>query len=123
MKHDPKAMKAKATRMLKAGSISEKEHKRLHAKADAELVRMKVQPQPETDAAEDDTAGGGATKPAKDAKIKNGIDKLSATGGKEASLSGDDSPEADNPSGKFRKRGSDVVNRGQPTNTDEYRDL
>lgn len=120
MQHDPKAMKAKATKMLKAGSISEKEHKRLHAKADAELARIKAQPKSE--AAEDDTAGGGVTKPAKDAKIKNGIGKLSATGGKEAPMDGDDSPEADNPSGKYRKRGSDIVNRGQVLD-EEYRDL
>lgn len=41
MKNDPKAMKAKADRMLKLGALSDKEHKKLHAKADAELARMK----------------------------------------------------------------------------------
>lgn len=38
-KHEPKTMKAKADLMLKRGSISEKQHKKLHAKADVEIAK------------------------------------------------------------------------------------
>lgn len=41
MKHEPKTMKAKADLMLKRGSISEAQHKKLHAKADGELAKGK----------------------------------------------------------------------------------
>lgn len=41
MKHEPKTMKAKADLMLKRGSLSEKEHKKLHAKADVEIAKAK----------------------------------------------------------------------------------
>jgi hypothetical protein len=41
-KHEPKTMKAKADLMLKRGSVSEKEHKKLHAKADVEIAKAKA---------------------------------------------------------------------------------
>lgn len=40
-KHEPKTMKAKADLMLKRGSISEAQHKKLHAKADVEIAKAK----------------------------------------------------------------------------------
>lgn len=94
MKSEPKTVKAKADLMLKRGSISEKEHKRIHAKADA----------------------------AKSKKAKP--DDLSAEGGDPefGKETGKDTSAADNPSGKYRKRGSDRVMRGQPIDEEE-RDL
>lgn len=40
-KHEPKTMKKKADLMLKRGSISEKQHGKLHAKADVEIGKAK----------------------------------------------------------------------------------
>jgi hypothetical protein len=123
VKHDPKLMKSKADKMLKSGAISEKEHKSLHKKADGELARMKF-----AKASEDDTAGDGAAEPTKDGKIKGGIDKLSATSKDDkgevatAKMVGDDTASNDDPAGKFRKRGSDKVTRGQPIDAEEKDD-
>lgn len=59
MKHEPATMKKKADLMLKRGSLSEKEHKKLHAKADVEIAKAK--PAPKADGADD------APEPAADA--------------------------------------------------------
>lgn len=49
-KHEPKTMKAKADLMAKRGSISEKQHAKLHAKADVEISKAgkgaKIAPPP-----------------------------------------------------------------------------
>lgn len=53
MKHEPKTMKAKADLMLKRGSISDAQHKKLHAKADVEISKAKqAKPAPQ-DGADD----------------------------------------------------------------------
>lgn len=100
MKHEPKTMKAKADLMLKKGSISEKEHKRLHAKADAELAKPKM----------------GALPPAKK------VDALSAKGdGGDAATdaeTGKDTSKADDPSSGRRKPGKADVERGEPADPD-----
>lgn len=53
MKHEPKTMKAKADLMLKRGSISDAQHKKLHAKADVEIGKAK---QAKAMPSEDDSA-------------------------------------------------------------------
>jgi hypothetical protein len=100
MKHEPKTMKAKADLMLKKGSISETQHKKLHAKADAELKKPKI----------------GALPPAKK------VDALSAKGdGGDAATDkevGKDTPAADDPSLKTRKPGKANLERGAPNDPD-----
>lgn len=100
MKHEPKTMKAKADLMLKKGSISETQHKKLHAKADAEMAKPKM----------------GAIPPAKK------IDALSAKGdGGDAGTdaeTGKDTTKADDPSAKTRKPGKADVMRGEPNDPD-----
>ena len=59
-------MKAKADLMLKKGSISETQHKKLHAKADVEIGKAKQAKQSKPDALSakgGDKADGGADKP------------------------------------------------------------
>lgn len=94
MKHEPETMKKKADLMLKRGTLSEKEHKKLHAKADGEI---------------------GKAKPAK-------VDALSAKGdGGDAATDkevGKDTPAADDPSLKKRKPGPVNVERGEPADPD-----
>jgi hypothetical protein len=80
-------MKAKADSMLKKGLISEKQHaKMLGSKA---VIAQAEKPENEDS------------------------DDLSAKPGKEAKLKGSDTADADDPSGKYRKRGSDTVTRGE----------
>jgi hypothetical protein len=118
VKHDPKLMKAKADKMLKSGALSEKEHKKLTAKADGELARSRF-----AKASEDDAKGDGVSEPAKNGKIAKGDDALSAKDEKSevstAKEVGKDTAQADDPAGKFRKRGSDRVTRGQPIDEEE----
>jgi hypothetical protein len=69
-KHEPKTMKAKADLMLKKGSISEKQHKKLHAKADVEIGKAKAAKLPKPDALSakgGDKADGATDKPEADA--------------------------------------------------------
>jgi hypothetical protein len=100
VKHEPKTMKAKADLMLKKGSISEAQHKKLHAKADGELAKPKM----------------GALPPAKK------VDTLSAKGkGGDAATDieeGSDTSKADDPSFKRRKPGKADVERGEPADPD-----
>ena len=101
MKHEPKTMKAKADLMLKKGSISEAEHKKLHAKADVEIGKSKM----------------GAIPPAKK------VDALSAKGGDKGPAvtdveSGKDTAVDDDPSKKRRKPGPDNLQRGAPNDPD-----
>jgi hypothetical protein len=93
-KHEPKTMKAKADLMLKKGSISEKEHKRLHAKADGEIA--KEQPPVKTPL----SAKGDGGDAASDVET------------------GKDTPAADDPSLKTRKPGKANVMRGEPADPD-----
>jgi len=103
MKHEPKTMKAKADLMLKRGSISEAQHKKLHAKADAELKKPKM----------------GALPPAKK------VDALSAKGAP-VDDGADDAPEpvadATQTPAKRKAATRAPVLRGQPLD-DEERDL
>lgn len=87
-------MKAKADLMLKRGSVSEKEHKKLHAKADVEIAKSKPD--------------------ALSAKGKS--DKDDAATDKEV---GKDTSAADDPSLKRRKPGKADVMRGQPADAEE----
>jgi hypothetical protein len=100
VKHEPKTMKAKADLMLKKGSISETQHKKLHAKADGELAKPKM----------------GALPPAKK------VNALSAKGdGGDAGTdveTGSDTSKADDPSLKTRKPGKANVMRGEPADPD-----
>ena len=111
-KHEPKTMKAKADLMLKKGSISDKEHKKLHAKADVEIAKAKA---------------------GKNAKIAPApkVDDLSAKGSGGVAAT-DKEGESTGPAGKDAdatqtpaKRGAATkkpVLRGQPLDDDE-RDL
>ena len=114
-KHEPKTMKAKADLMAKRGSISEKQHKKLHAKADVEIAKAK------------------AGENAKNAKIAPApkVDDLSAKGSggvaatdKEGESTGKPGKTAD-PTQTPAKRAAATkkpVLRGQPLDEDE-RDL
>jgi hypothetical protein len=97
-KHEPATMKKKADLMLKKGSISDKEHKKLHAKADVEIDK------------------------AKQFKTKPSVDALSAKGKVTDAASdkevGKDTPGADDPSLKRRKPGKADVERGEPDDPD-----
>jgi hypothetical protein len=66
-KHEPKTMKAKADLMLKRGSISESQHKKLHAKADVEIGKGKPSKPDALSAKGGDKADGAADKPEADA--------------------------------------------------------
>jgi hypothetical protein len=102
MKHEPATMKKKADLMLKRGTISEAQHKKLHAKADGEIAKQK--------------AAKKAIPPAKAG------DQLSATGdGGDAATdveTGSDTPTADDPSATTRKPGPAKVTRGEPADPD-----
>lgn len=106
MKHEPKTMKKKADLMLKRGTISDKQHKKLHAKADAELSKMK---------------GG------KNGKIvpDSDADELSATGGTSDDGAGAPPGATADPTQTPTKRAAATkkpVLRGQPLDEEE-RDL
>ncbi len=94
MKHEPATMKKKADLMLKKGSISEKEHKKLHAKADVEMAKVS---KPDALSAKSD---GDADDAATDKEV------------------GKDTPAADDPSLKTRKPGKTNVMRGEPADPD-----
>lgn len=103
MKHEPKTMKAKADLMLKKGSISETQHKKLHAKADSELKKPKM----------------GALPPAKK------VDALSAKGAPVeggADDAADPASDATQTPAKRKAATKAPVMRGQPLDEDE-RDL
>lgn len=96
-------MKAKADLMLKKGSISETQHKKLHAKADAELKKPKM----------------GALPPAKK------VDALSAKGAPiedGADDAADPASDATQTPAKRKAATKAPVMRGQPLD-DEERDL
>jgi hypothetical protein len=86
-------MKKKADLMLKRGSISEAQHKKLHAKADVEIAKAKAlkkaKPAPSGDVMDDDDVETGA-----------------------------DTPTADDPSAKTRKPGPAKVTVGEPADPD-----
>lgn len=76
-KHEPKTMKAKADLMLKKGSISEKQHKKLHAKADVEIGKMPKGTPSEAEVSKQDPPEGDAdateTKKKRKAAIKDDV--------------------------------------------------
>ena len=96
-------MKAKADAMLKKGLISEKQHSKMLgmnsvAKGkDSSQATGKIAPV--KDAAADDL----------DPKSGNTVPKMK----------GADTASKDNPAGKFRKRGSDTVTRGESIDKDD----
>lgn len=98
-KHEPKTMKAKADLMLKRGSVSEKEHKKLHAKADVEIAKAKTVKQSKPDALSAKSSGD-----ADDAATDKEVGK--------------DTTAADDPSLKRRKPGKANVMRGEPADAD-----
>lgn len=89
MKHEPKTMKKKADLMLKRGTISEAQHKKLHAKADVEIAKAKPL-----------SAKGDGGDAATDIEV------------------GKDTPAADDPSKNRRKPGADNLERGEPADPD-----
>lgn len=97
MKHEPATMKKKADLMLKRGTISEKQHKKLHAKADGELSKSK----------------DGAIPPPK--KVVDAISPAGKGGDAASDIEeGKDTAAADDPSKKLRKPGKADVERGEP---------
>lgn len=69
-KNEPATLKKKADLMLKRGSLSEKEHAKLHKKADVEIGKAKAAKPPKPDALSakgGDKADGAADKPEADA--------------------------------------------------------
>jgi hypothetical protein len=92
-KNEPATMKKKADLMLKKGSISDKEHKKLHAKADVEIDKAKQFKAKPVDAL---SPKGKVTDAASDKEV------------------GKDTPGADDPSLKRRKPGKADVERGEP---------
>jgi hypothetical protein len=82
-------MKAKADSMLKKGLISEKQHAKMLGSKPKAVIAQAEKPENEDS------------------------DDLSARPGKEAKLKGSDTADADDPSGKYRKRGSDTVTHGE----------
>lgn len=96
-------MKAKADAMLKKGLISEKQHAKMMGKVGV---------------AKGKTSGEAAGKisPVKDAAADDLDPKSANTVPK---MKGADTAAKDDPSGKYRKRGSDTVTRGEPIDKDD----
>ena len=94
-------MKAKADAMLKNGLISEKQHAKMVGVAKGKTS----------------SEAAGKIAPVEDADADDLDPKSGKNSGK---MRGKESTEADdNPSGKYRKRGSDTVTRGEPIDKDD----
>jgi hypothetical protein len=108
-KHEPKTMKAKADLMLKRGSISEKQHKKLHEKADVEIVKAKagknakIAPDPKVDALS--------------AKGKGGVAATDQEG-KSTGPMGKDADDTETPAKRVAATRKPVL-RGQPLDEEE----
>lgn len=103
-KHEPKTMKAKADLMLKRGSISEAQHKKLHAKADVEIAKAKPSKAPPFKAklAPQKAPPSPANGPLDDDDEETGTDTA----------------KSDDPSLKRGKPGAATVTRGEPADPD-----
>lgn len=102
MKHEPATMKKKADLMLKRGTISETQHKKLHAKADVEIAKAKA------------TKKAKATPSAGDQLSTTADDTDAATDVE----TGSGTQTADGPSNGRRNSGKANLQRGEPPDPD-----
>ena len=93
-------MKAKADAMLKKGLISEKQHAKMVGVAKGKTS----------------SEAAGKIAPVEDAEADDLDPKSANTVPK---MKGADTAKKDDPAGKYRKRGSDTVTRGEPIDKDD----
>ena len=105
MKHEPATMKKKADLMLKRGSISEKQHAKLHKKADQEISNQKA------------VAKGKIPPAAVGDQLSAKTDKKAGAAASDVEI-GKDTAANDDPSKKRRKPGPDNLERGEPADPD-----